>query len=106
MPWTSKSLSVQATGDTTIFGTDEASAAAKARHLLNAAAGAARMELVNEARWLVHGVLPVGQLPPSHSAASPQRSQPQTPIQVCDSLLSTTATHEHNLECVFCICWA
>ena len=87
-------LSVQATGDTSMFGTDEASAAAKARHLLNAAAGAARMELVNEARSLVHSVLPVDQLPPSHSAASPQRSQPQTPIRVCNRLLSTAAAHE------------
>ena len=93
-PVTSKSLSMQATGDISLFGTDEASAAAKARHLLNAAAGAARMELVNDARSLVHGVLPVDQLPPSHLAASPQRSQPQTPIRVCDSLLLTAAAHE------------
>ena len=76
-------MSVQALGEVRLFGTDERSAAFKARDLLNAATGAAREELLAEARAVVAAVLPLDQLPDTGPSAAPRASQQLEPVQVC-----------------------
>ena len=65
-----------------LFGADQNSSAAKARDLLNSAAGAAKQELLNEARSIVAEVLPIDQLPSSLGTLHQHSSQPLKPIEV------------------------
>lgn len=65
-----------------LFSSEENSAAGKARDLLGAAAGAAKQELVAEAKSLTAAVLPVNSLPAFHTAPTPQPGTPLPPIHV------------------------
>lgn len=73
---------VTETSSVNLFGTDQGSAAFKTRELLSEAAGAAKEELVQEARAVASAVLPMDDLPPSPSTLVSHSSQPLTPIKV------------------------
>ena len=73
--------------EASLYGSDESSAAGKARDLLDAAKGAAKQESVQEARSLTAAVLPLNSLPAVHSAPTPAPSHPLSPIHVRTSSL-------------------
>lgn len=80
---------MQEQSSASLFGNEEGCAASKARDLLSAAAGAAKPELLSEARSLSMAVLPLNDLPAMHAAPAPAPSTPLPPIQVGFWILSS-----------------